>query len=104
MNDLTMTNVWLAVLAVVSLIELLMILAGGYLAYRLYRQAMSTIETIERVHIAPLRLRVDDVLDEVQQITERVRHAQDSMSHVLQTAAGAGSIIAGTVKARSWPL
>jgi hypothetical protein len=104
MNDLTMTNVWLAILAVVSLVEFFMIVVAGLLAYRLYRQAMLTIETIERVHVAPLRIRVDALLDEVQQITGRVKQAQNSMSHVLHTAAGAGSLIAGTVRARSWPL
>lgn len=104
MNDLTMTNIWLAILAIVSLVEFLMILTAAFLGYRLYRQAMSTIETVERVHIAPLRARIDAVLDEVQNITGRVKQAQDSMSHVLQTAAGAGSVIAGTVRARSWPL
>jgi|ERR1041384_2809959 len=104
MNDLTMTNIWLAILAIVSLVEFLMILTAAFLGYRLYRQAMSTIETVERVHIAPLRARIDAVLDEVQNITSRVKQAQDSMSHVLQTAAGAGSVIAGTVRARSWPL
>ena len=33
MNDLTMTNVWLAILAIVSLMEFLMIAAAGLFAY-----------------------------------------------------------------------
>ena len=104
MNDLTMTNVWLAILAIVSLIEFLMICAAGLLAFKMYRQVMATIETVERVHIAPLRARVDALLDEVQAITDKVKHAQQSVSHILQTAAGAGSLIAGSVKARTWPV
>jgi hypothetical protein len=104
MNDLTMTNVWLAILAIVSLVEFLIICAAGLLAYKIYREVMTTIETVERVHIAPLRARVDAVLDEVQAITGKVKHAQDSFSHVFQTAAGAGSIIAGTVISKSWPV
>ena len=104
MNDLAMTNVWLAILAIVSLIEFLMICAAGLLAYKMYRQAMTMIETVERVHIAPLIARVDKVLDEVQVITGKVRYAQDSVSHVFQSAAGAGSLIAGAVKAKSWPV
>jgi len=104
MNDLTTTNVWLAVLAIVSVIEFLVLCVSGIFAYKLYRRAMIAIDSIERVHVAPVRARVDAVLDQVEELTGRVRHAQDSVGHVLQTAAGAGSLIAGTVKARSWPL
>src|SRR5712692_5452648 len=101
MNDLAMTNVWLAILAIVSLIEFLMIAAAGVLAYKIYKQVMVTIDTVERMHIAPLRARVDAVLDEVESITGKVKHAQETVSGVLHTAAGAGSLIAGTVKART---
>jgi len=36
MNDLTMTNVWLGILAVISLIEFLMIAAAGLFAFKAY--------------------------------------------------------------------
>jgi hypothetical protein len=104
MNDLTMTNVWLAILAIVSLIEFLMIAVAGLVAYKMYTQVMAAIDTVERVHIAPLRARVDAILDEVEVITGRVKHAQETVSAVLQTAAGAGSLIAGTVMAKTWPI
>jgi hypothetical protein len=104
MNDLTMTNVWLAILAIVSLIEFLMIAAAGFLAYQAYKQMMSVVETMERVHVAPLRARVDAILDEVEVITGKVKHAQDSVSSAFQTASSAGSIIAATVKSKTWPI
>jgi hypothetical protein len=104
MNDLTMTNFWLGMLAIVSLIEFVVICAAGFFGYRMYRQAMTTIETVERVHIAPLRARVDTLLDEVQRITDKVKHAQDSLGHVFDTAVGAGSLIADTVRVKSWPV
>jgi hypothetical protein len=104
MNDLATTNVWLGILAVTSLIEFLMICVAALFAYRMYRQAMTTIETVERLHVAPLRVRVDALLDEVQDITDRVKHAQDSLSHAFDTAVGAGTLIAGTVMAKSWPV
>jgi type IV secretory pathway TrbL component len=104
MNDLTMTNVWLAILAIVSLIEFIIIAAAGFLAFRAYKQVMSVVENVERMHIAPLRARVDGILDEVEVITGKVRHAQDSVGSVLQTAAQAGTAIAGSVKAKTWPV
>jgi type IV secretory pathway TrbL component len=104
MNDLTMTNVWLGILAVVSLIEFLIIAAAGFMAFRAYKQVMVVVQNIERDHVAPLRARVDAILDEVQVITGKVRHAQDSVSAALHTASSAGSIIAGSVKAKAWPI
>ena len=84
MADLTWTNTWLGILAVISLIQFLIVCAAGLFAYRMYQKAMTTIETVERVHIAPLRARVDGMLDQVQLMTDKVRHAQESVSDALQ--------------------
>jgi hypothetical protein len=102
--DLTTTNIWLGILAVVSLVEFLMILVGGFLAYRVYRQVTTTLETLERVHVAPLRARVDLILDEVQRVTDKVRHAQDSVSEAFRHVAGTGSVVADAVKSKTWPI
>ena len=104
MADLTTTNVWLAVLAIVSLLEFLMICAASLMGYRLYKKAMLTLESVERVHIAPLHARADAVLDEVQRITDKVRHAQDSVSDAFKHVAGTGNAVAWAVKARTWPI
>ena len=77
---------------------------AGFLAYRMYQKAMTTIETVERVHIAPLRARVDGMLDQVQVMTDKVRHAQDSVSDALRHVTGTGSAVAGAVKSKAWPI
>ena len=102
--DLTWTNTWLAILAVISLIQFLFVCAAGFLAYRLYREAMTTIETVERLHIAPLRARVDGMLDQVQVMTDTIRHAHESVSDALRHVTGAGSAVAGAVKSKTWPI
>jgi hypothetical protein len=104
MADLTTTNIWLGILAIVSLIEFLMICAAGFMAYRLYQRAMTTLETVERVHIAPLRARVDALLDEVQRMTNKVKHAQDSVAETFKLMAGTGNAVAWAVKSRTWPI
>ena len=104
MDSLATTNVWLAILAIVSLIEFLMIAAAGFFAFRAYREAMTVVENVERVHIAPLRARVDAILDDVQKVTSKVKHAQDSVGDAMRHVVGAGSLIAGTVKSKSWPI
>jgi hypothetical protein len=104
MESLQTTNVWLGILAVVSLLEFLMIAGAGVLAFRLYKEAMSTIQAIERVHIAPLRMRVDLLLDQVEIMTDTVKNAQESVSDTLRHVTGAGTLVAGAVRAKAWPI
>jgi len=104
MESVTTTNVWLGILAVVSLLEFLMIVGAGLFAYKMYKQVMTTVETIERVHIAPLRARVDGILDEVQAVTEKVKHAQESVSDVFRHVTGTGTMVAGAVRSKAWPI
>jgi len=104
MESLATTNMWLAILAIVSLLEFLMICAAGFFAYHAYRQVMGVIENVERMHVAPLRARVDAMLDEVQMVVNRVQHAQVAVTDALKHVTGAGSVIAGTVKSKTWPI
>lgn len=104
MEDLTWTNTWLGILAVISLIQFLILCVAGFLAYRMYQKAMTTIQTVERVHIAPLRARVDSLLDQVQLMTDKVKHAQESVSDALRQVTGTGTAVAGAVKSKAWPL
>ena len=104
MADLTWTNTWLGILAAISVIQFLIMCVAGFLAYRMYQKTMATIETVERVHIAPLRARVDSVLDQVQLMTAKVSHAQESISDALHHVTGAGSAVAGAVKSKAWPI
>jgi hypothetical protein len=104
MMDLTWTNTWLAILAIISLIQFLFVCAVAFFAYRLYQQAMATMETVERLHIAPLRARVDGMLDQVQVMTDKVRHVQELVSDALRHVTGTGSAVAGAVKSKTWPI
>jgi len=104
MESLTTTNVWLGILAIVSLLQFVMIVAAGLFAFKMYKQVLTTIETVERVHIAPLRARVDGILNEVQAVTNKVRHAQESVSDALRQVAGTGSMVAGAMRSKSWPI
>jgi uncharacterized protein YoxC len=104
MDSLTTTNVWLAILAVVSLLEFLMIVAAAAFAFKVYRQVMVAVQTVERVHIAPVRARVDGILDEVQVMTQKVRRLQESVEDALRHVAGTGSQVADAVRSRTWPI
>ena len=104
MVDLTWTNTWLGILAAISLIQFLIMCAAVFLAYRMYQRTMTTIETIERLHVAPLRARVDALLDQVQLMTDKLRNAQESVAEALKHVCGTGSAVAGAVKSKAWPI
>jgi len=104
MADLTTTNTWLGILAIVSLVEFLMLVVAGILAYRLYSRAITTLETVERVHIAPLRARVDGILDEVETVTAKVKYAQEVVTDAVRHVTGTGHVVAGAVKSKTWPI
>ncbi len=104
MESLGTTNAWLAVLAIVSLLEFLMMIAAGLLAYRMYRRALTVVESVERVHIVPLRARIDDVLDDVQLIVARLKHTQESVGTALTHLSQVAALVAVATKAKAWPL
>ena len=81
-----------------------MVCAAGIFAYRMYQRAMTTLETVERVHIAPLRARVDAMLDQVQTVVDKVKHAQESVSDAFRHVTGTGSTVADAVKSKTWPI
>ena len=56
------------------------------------------------MHIAPLRARVDGMLDQVQPMTDKVKHVQESVSDALRHVTGTGSAVAGAVKSKTWPI
>ena len=104
MDNLGTTNMWLAILAVVSVLEFVMIVTAGVCAYRMYQRVMTVVEKVERTHIVPLRARVDGMLDEVQLMIAKLKQAQESVGVALSRVSGVGTIVAGSVKARAWPL
>ena len=104
MENLTTTNIWLGILAMVSLLELLMIMAAGIMAFRLYKRVSDAVENVERVHIAPLRARVDALLDEVHEVTAKVKQAQSSVENAFEHMSGTGTMVADVVRSKAWPL
>jgi hypothetical protein len=44
------------------------------------------------------------MLDQVQMMTDKVRHAQESVSDALRHVTGTGSAVAGAVKSKAWPI
>jgi len=83
--DLGTTNLLLGIMAVVSVLEALLLIGVGVAGFMVYRRVMALVEGLEQRHIAPLRTRVDAILDDVKGITERVRQETDRVDHAIRT-------------------
>jgi hypothetical protein len=102
--DLGTTNLWLAVLAIASAGQFLMLAGAAVLLFRVYRRASANIDALEHEQIRPLLLRVNALIDDVQDITARARSVDDAVRARLE---GVESVLHSTksvVQDRLWPL
>ena len=83
--DLGTTNLLLGVMAVVSVLEALVVIGMGVAGWIMYRRAMELVNGLEQRHIAPLRARVDQILDDVKGVTEKVREETDRVDNAIRT-------------------
>ena len=102
--DLATTNLWLAILAVASTVQLLIIVAAAVIMFRAYKRAWTSIDALEHEQIRPLLLRVNVLIDDLQDITARARNVDDAVRAKLE---GVESVLQSTksvVQDRIWPV
>jgi len=102
-DNLGTTNIWLGIIAMVTLVEFLMLVVAGFLGLRLYRKITDAIDDVKSQHIAPIAAKVDHMVAEVQDVTARVRRADDAVrAAVGRVEDGVGRVI-GLTK-YGWPV
>jgi hypothetical protein len=74
MGDLQTLSTPLWIMAVVSVLEALMIIGMAIGGYLVYSRVMTLVNDLETRQIAPLRQKVDAILEDVQMVTSRVAH------------------------------
>ena len=77
------TNLWLAIIAFVGVAELVMLTGFAIVGIRLYREGKRVLAEIEARHVAPLATRLNAALDDVHEVTGRIRRVDQD---VRQTA------------------
>ena len=89
-------NTWLAVLAIASAIQVLAMVVVAMVGYRMYAKASATMDRVEQ-QIEPVKRRVYEVLDNVNQEVARVRRVgdrvEDSVSAVGHGVSAATSAV-----------
>ena len=88
MVDLHTTNVLLGIMAGVSVLEALLLVGMGVGGYLVYSRVMTLVTDLEARQIAPLRERVDAILDDVKSVTARVSQQTERVDHAISGTMG----------------
>jgi hypothetical protein len=82
-QDLSTINTALIIMAAVSVLQALVLIGiaiGGFLAYR---RVMVLVNDLEARQIAPLRVKVDGILEDVKTVTARVAEQTEKVDHAI---------------------
>jgi pyrimidine operon attenuation protein/uracil phosphoribosyltransferase len=83
MGNLDTTNVILGIMAGVSVLEALVLIGISIGGIMVYRRVMQLVADLEARQIAPIRERVDAILDDVQTVTARVSQQTERVDHAI---------------------
>lgn len=83
--NLATTNLLLGVMAAVSVLEALVVLGMGVAGFMAYRRVMSLISVLEAKHVSPTMVRVNAILDDVKDVTAKVKDETERVDHGIRT-------------------
>ena len=90
--ELGTTNLLLGIMAAVSLLEALVIIGMGIAGFMVYRKVMALVDQgmvlaqgIEARQVAPAMMRVNAILDDVKEVSAKVKHETDREDHAIHS-------------------
>jgi hypothetical protein len=83
--ELGTTNLLLGIMAVVSVFEALAIIGLGVAGFTVYRKVMELVAGLETRQVAPAMIRVNAILDDVRDVTAKVRQETERVDHAIHT-------------------
>jgi len=87
-GELGTTNLLLGIMAVVSVLEALAIIGMGVAGFTVYRKVMELVAGLETRQVAPAMIRVNAILDDVRDVTAKVRQETERVDHAIHTTIG----------------
>lgn len=84
-GELGTTNLLLGIMAVVSVLEALAIIGIGVAGFTVYRKVMELVAGLETRQVAPAMIRVNAILDDVRDVTAKVREETVRVDHAIHT-------------------
>jgi hypothetical protein len=82
-GELGTTNLWLGIMAVVSVLEAILIVGLGVAGYLVYTRVMELVNGIESRQIAPAMLRVNAILDDLKDVTAKVKEETERVDDAI---------------------
>ena len=79
------TNLLLGIIAVVSVLEALMIIGAGIAGFLVYRRVTALLDTLESRHVAPTMVRVNAILEDVRDVTSKVKEETERVDRAIRT-------------------
>jgi len=83
--NLGTTNLLLGIMAAVSVLEALLLIGVGVAGFLVYRRVMAMINELEARQIAPAIARVNAILDDVKQVSSKVKDEAERVDTALRT-------------------
>lgn len=102
--DLQTTNTWLAILAIAGALQSLLLLGTAFGLFRIYRRTAAALEALEQRHLAPISARAALIMDDLQDVSARVRSVDDAVRAKLQGLDAAAAVAKDVVRDRLWPV
>jgi hypothetical protein len=87
-GELGTTNLLLGIMAVVSVFEALAIIGMAVAGFTVYRKVMELVAGLETRQVAPAMIRVNAILDDVRDVTAKVRAETERVDHAIHTTIG----------------
>ena len=87
-GELGTTNLLLGIMAAVSVLEALAIIGMGVAGFTVYKKVMELVAGLETRQIAPAMIRVNAILDDVRDVTAKVRQETERVDHAIHTTIG----------------
>jgi hypothetical protein len=91
-GELGTTNLLLGIMAAVSVLEALVIIGIGVAGFMAYKKVMALVETgmtlaqgIEARQVAPAMTRVNAILDDVREVTSKVKEETERVDHAIHS-------------------
>jgi hypothetical protein len=87
-GELGTTNLLLGIMAAVSVLEALAIIGMGVAGFTVYKRVMELVTGLETRQVAPAMIRVNAILDDVRDVTAKVRQETERVDHAIHTTIG----------------
>ena len=83
--ELGTTNLLLGIMAAVSVLEALAIIGMGVAGFVVYRRVTELLAGIESRQVAPAMIRVNAILDDVKDVTAKVKQETERVDNAIHT-------------------